>query len=67
MQIEMRIRELEVPSDSKTSSLSAYLIDFYLKNVISQENLNKRFQIFNKFKQKFLEKYPGILSKKKHT
>ena len=37
MKFEMKVRELEIPSDKKISNLSGYLIDFYLKNVISNE------------------------------
>lgn len=59
MRIEMRVRDLEMPSDLKLSNLSSFLIDFYLKNVISTEKLNQRYDIFYKFKYKFLQKFPG--------
>jgi len=58
MKFEMKVRELEMPSDKKLSNLSGYLIDFYLKNVISNEKLKERYDIYSKFKQKFLKKYP---------
>ena len=59
MRIEMRVRDLEMPSDLKLSNLSSFLIDFYLKNVISTEKLNQRYDIFYKFKYKFLQNFPG--------
>jgi hypothetical protein len=55
----MKIRDLDMPSQSKLDTLSLFLVDFYLKNIITTSRLKKIFDIYYKFKQKFLEKYPG--------
>ncbi len=62
MRLELKIRDLEIPSKSKLDVLSAFLIDFYSKNIISSEQLKYRFDIFYQFKTKFLTKYPSKLS-----
>lgn len=56
----MKIRELRMPSQPKLDYLTSYLIDFYLKTIITKDNLKKRYDIYHKFKSKFLAKYPGL-------
>ena len=59
----MKIRDLVMPSSSKLEYLSSFLIDFYTKNVISNEKLKQYYDIYFKFKEKFTKKYPGKYSK----
>lgn len=59
MRLELKIRDLEMPSDSRLEILSGQLVDFYNKNIITKEHLKYRFDVFYEFKQKFLTKYPS--------
>ena len=59
-ELNLKFAELEMPDESKLSNLSKYLIEFYNQNVIDESNLKRRYDIFNEFKEKFLEKYPSI-------
>ena len=56
----MRIRDLDMPPQSKLDTLSLFLVEFYLKNIITTSRLKKIYEIYYKFKQKFLSKYPGM-------
>ena len=47
-----------MPTDPKLDHLSSYLIDFYLKTIISPESLKRRYDIYHTFKLKFLSKHP---------
>ncbi len=59
IRLEMKIRDLDMPSQSKLDALSQFLVEFYLKNIITTSRLKKIYEIYYKFKQKFLSKYPG--------
>ena len=55
----MKIRDFEMPSQFKLEELSSFLVDFYSKNIISASKLQEIYDIYYKFKQKFLNHYPG--------
>ena len=59
----MKIRELEMPSKHKLDELSSFLADFYLKNIISTSQLKRIYETYYKFKEHFLNKYPGNIVK----
>jgi hypothetical protein len=59
MQLELKIRDLDMPSLSRLSVLSEFLIDFYSKNTISRDQLKYRYDVFYDFKTKFLLKFPS--------
>jgi terminal uridylyltransferase len=61
IKLEMKIRELEMPTNAKLEQLTHFLVDFYLKNVISQNQIKKIYDIYYKFKQKFLSKHPDAI------
>ena len=58
MRLELRIRDLELPSESRLKQLTSFLVDFYRKNIISDQQLKYRYDVFYDFKRKFLLKYP---------
>jgi hypothetical protein len=45
--------------ENKLNLLDSYLMEVYMRNVISEERLKKRYDIFFKFKMLYLRKYPG--------
>ena len=56
---EMKIRDLEMPSNPKLDRLSSYLVEFFTKNVISTNYINIYYEIYQKFKETFLKLHPG--------
>ncbi|CAF0866293.1 unnamed protein product [Brachionus calyciflorus] len=58
IKLDMRIRDLELPQKSKLDNLSSFLIDFYSKNVISNEKLKQYYDFYYKFKEKYQQKHP---------
>lgn len=60
MRLEIKIRDLEMPSVSRLEILSAHLVDFYNKNIITKEHLKYRYDVYYEFKQKFLTKFPSM-------
>jgi hypothetical protein len=58
LMLEMSIRELEMPDANKLTHLSSFLTNFYTANVMPSETLKHNYDIYHKFKGKFLEKHP---------
>ncbi len=54
----MNIRELEMPEEQKLAHLSSFLTSFYTSNVMSNEALKHSYDVYQKFKARFLEKHP---------
>ena len=61
MRLELKIRDLELPTESRLKQLTSYLVDFYNKNIISEQQLKYRYDVFYEFKRKFLLKYPTAM------
>ena len=59
IRLEIKVRELEMPGASKLDQLGSFLVNFYQQNVISQEALKKRYDVYHKFKRLFTSLYPG--------
>lgn len=60
IKLEMKIRDLEMPSKSRLDCLGTYLVDFYSKNIISIERLQHAYEIFKTFRAKFYAKHSNL-------
>lgn len=55
----MKIRDLEMPAKTQLDNLNMFLVDFYNKNVMLNDKLKQYYEIYYRFKEKFIEMYPG--------
>ena len=59
MKLEIAVRELEMPASDSLDHLSTFLADFYLMNVIASGKLKFCYETYQKFKTRFLGKFPA--------
>lgn len=48
-----------MPSQEKLEHLSSFIKSFYKSNLISSDKLSHYYEVFGKFKARFVAKYPG--------